>query len=136
MKHYRLLILMLLAALMAMATGCSKIDGSVSGNQAPSVSFVNNQQDADAVRDTIPIPNYTFIFPDSLQGFTEAVGGSLPSELDVEAKFELIRYQFFFVMSIESITEVDPITGTSVTVPEANYRLDENIARYLWIQHT
>ncbi len=136
MKHYRLLILMLLAALMAMATGCSKIDGSVSGNQAPSVSFVNNQQDADSARQSFDIPNYTFIFPDSLQGFTEAVGGSLPSELDVEAKFELIRYQFFFVTNIESITEVDPITGTSVTVPEANYRLDENIARYLWIQHT
>jgi hypothetical protein len=124
------------AALLVLAAGCSKIDGTVSGNQPPTVSFVNNQQDADSARQVYTIPDYTFIFPDSTQGFGEAVGGQLPDAIGVEAKFELIRYQFFFVESIVSITEVNPEDGTTVTVPADNYRLDADVRRYLWIQHT
>ena len=136
MKHLRLLTLSALAALLLLAVGCSKIDGTESGNQAPSVAFVNNQQDADSARQSYAIPNYTFIFPDSLQGWSEAAGSHMPSQLDVEAKFELIRYQFFFVRNIVSITEVNPADGTQVTVPTANYHIDPNVERYLWLQHT
>jgi hypothetical protein len=136
MKHIRLFCLPLLALLLALAAGCSKIDGTVSANQAPSVSFVNNQQDADEARQTYSIPNYTFIFPDSTTGFAEAVGRQLPYALNAEAKFELIRYQFFFILAIGSIVEVDPITGAQSPVPAANFRLDPDIPRYLWIQHT
>ncbi len=138
MKTLRPVTLSALALLLLVfATGCSKIDGSLSANQPPAVSFVNNQQDADSARTEYDIPNYTFIFPDSLQGFQESVDGQLPFQVGVEAKFELIRYQYFFVREIRSITEVNPLDPTDTrVVPMANYRLDSNIARYLWIQHT
>lgn len=137
MKTTRLATLSAMALLLILAVGCSKIDGSLSGNQPPSVSFVNNQQDADSALTYYEIPNYTFIFPDSLEGFQESAGGQLPSELDVEAKFELIRYQYFFVQTIHSITEVNPLDASDTrVVPTANYRLDDNIRRYVHIKHT
>lgn len=137
MKFSRPTTLSALALLLILAIGCSKIDGSLSGNQAPSVSFVNNQQDADSARTLYEIPNYTFIFPDSLQGFQETEGAQLPGELDTEAKFELIRYQYFFVREIRSIKEVNPLNPDDWRwVPASCYRIDSNIARYIWIQHT
>jgi hypothetical protein len=123
---------------MLLMTACSSIDGTYNENQLPSVAFVNNQQDADAVAQSYDIADYTFIFPDVFQGFEEDEAGQLPAndDLGVEAKFELIRYQYFNVLSIESISEYNPESGETLLVPSENYRLDNNIARYLWLQHT
>jgi len=122
--------------------GCSSISGDFLSNLAPSVSFVNNQQDADSVAQVYEIPDYSFTFIDSLLGFEESEEGQFPSDTSgtVEATYELIRYQYFQLLSIESIAEWAPNEEGDLEyiqdVPEENYRLDENIGRYLHIKHT
>lgn len=136
MMRTRIFFSLTAALALLLAIGCSSIDGDVAANQPPTVSFVNNQQDADSVAQVYEIDDYSFIFPDSTAGFEEDELGNFPRELGVASRYELIRYQYFFMETITSIVEVDPQTGAETTVPEANYTIDPNIARYLWIEHS
>jgi hypothetical protein len=124
------------AALLLLLAGCSSIDGSVAENRPPTVEFVNNQEDADLALQSFTIPDYAFIFPDRFQGFEEDELGALPdtNELNVEARFELIRFQYFGLTEIREIIEDN--AGVLTVVPSANYRIDPDIPRYIWLQNT
>ncbi len=136
MKRTRIFFSVTAVFALLLAMGCSTIDGEVSANQAPSVSFVNNQQDADSVTTIYEIDDYSFIFPDSLQGFEEDENQNMPGEANLLARYELIRYQYFFIEGITQIVEIDPETGAESVVPAEAYQIDPDVARYLWIQHT
>ena len=132
------------AALLIVA-GCSTVDGDFNENQPPQVSFVNNEADADSVVQVYDLDNYSFLFSDALIGFEEDEAvGHLPDSTDfTEVRFELIRYQYFNLNFINSISyRLEYIDGEGNVayetgiVPEANYRLDENITRYLWIRNS
>lgn len=129
-------LILLPATLLLLLAGCSTIDGDVAGNLPPSVAFVNNLVDADSSAQSFPDLEYGFIFEDRFKGFEEDELGELPADtlLGVEARFELIRFQYFGVLSIQAI--VEDSAGVVRTVPAANYRIDPNIPRYLWVQNT
>ncbi len=132
-------------AAMLIVVGCSTVDGDYRANEAPSVRFINNELDADSVAQVYDIDNYSFLFSDIYTGFEEdEVLGQLPdtTDLESEVRYELIRFQYFRLNTIRSISyrlEITDTSGVSYetgTVPVENYRVDENIPRYLWIHNT
>lgn len=129
-------LILLPATLLLLVVGCSKIDGTATGNLVPTVAFVNNVVDADSSVQAFSIPDYGFIFEDYTKGFEEDENGRLPdsTETDVEARFELIRFQYFGLTEIHGIVET--YNGAVTTVPAACYRVDPNIPRYVWVQNT
>ncbi len=130
----RLFLLGLTAAFLLQA--CSSIDGDFAENAIPRVNFVNNEPDADESEFQFHIEQYNFAFLDSLSGFSEASPARFPAPgatATENVRFQLINYQYFQVVSIDSIYVRDENGDYAMTVDPSLYQLDPNIGRYLWI---